>query len=77
MISDMSILEVAMRFHADRYICGCGFPHMRIYFQYAEIRTSDSDICANGNAILNFHFLEPLPDLQRICAYEKQLHAHL
>ena len=37
----MSTLEVGMRlqimwFQADMRICGCGFPHMRIYFQYAH-----------------------------------------
>ena len=25
-----------MRFHADMRICGCGVPHMRIYFEYVR-----------------------------------------
>ena len=32
-----------MRFNADMRICGCGFPHMRIYFRYAH--DPHIDIC--------------------------------
>ena len=60
-ILELGILLRTMRFHADMRICSCGFPNMRIYFQYAH--DLHIDICGLCGYALVFS------TIAYVCAY--------